>query len=124
MPSPNQCESSPTGKGPKKQETQGEELSQEENWWKMKGCGVRVEKEIAKGWSEEHWVLRGLAEAAWCAGLYSEIEVEEEVHVASAQVAGTLAVTYPPPADLGHQFGQGREDFVEERSYNLVEAAF
>lgn len=41
-----------------------------------------------------------------------------------AQVAGTLAVTYPPPADLGGQFGQGQEDIIEEMSYDLVEATF
>ena len=45
-------------------------------------------------------------------------------HVAPPQVAGILAVPYPPPADLGGHFGQGQEEIVEERSHGLVEAAF
>lgn len=107
-----------------KQETEGEELSQEEIWWKVEGHGVSIGKEVAEGWGGGHWVPRALVGAAWCAGLCSEIEAEEGVDMSPSALptSGTLlAIMYPPPGDMGGQLGQGQEDTVEERSHDLVE---
>lgn len=62
--------------------------------------------------------------AAWCAGLCSEMRAEEGVDMSPSALcaSGTLlAITYPPPGDIGGQLDQVQEDTVEERSHDLVE---
>lgn len=106
-----------------RQGTEGEELSQEEIWWKMEGHGVSIGQEVTEGWGGGHWVPRALVGAAWCAGLCSEMGAEEGVYMSpfALPASGTLLAMYPPPGDMGGQLGQGQEDTVEERSHDLVE---
>lgn len=58
---------------------------------------------------------REMVGASWCAGFYSKRGIKEGIHITPApKLAVSLAVIYPPPAELECLLGQGQEVTVEE----------